>query len=70
MKIFVLQHAYAPSSGLEEVKLIGVYSLREKAESAIERLRAQPGFINTPHGFQIDEYQLDADHWCEGFVSV
>ena len=49
-RLFVLQHAY--QHGLEdreeEVKFIGVYSSREKAEDAVRRLILQPGFREHP----------------------
>jgi hypothetical protein len=46
------------------------YSSQERAESAIERLRLQPGFRETPEGFVVQRYPIDKDHWVEGFVTV
>ncbi len=70
MKVFVLQHVHTFDDGEEDVKMIGVYSSHEQAESAIERLKSQPGFADTPEGFEIDPYVLDEDHWTEGYVTV
>ena len=67
--VFVLQHSYELND-CEETKLIGVYSTRTSAELAIERLRLQRGFCDRPDDFTIDEYELDRDHWTEGFVSL
>jgi hypothetical protein len=67
---FVLQHVHVINDGEEDVKLIGVYSTRERAEQAVARLRSQPGFCDTPEGFSIDEYPVDQDHWTEGYVTV
>jgi hypothetical protein len=50
--------------------LIGVYSSEEQAKSAIHRLRDKPGFAEYPQGFQIAAYELDADHWTDGFKFV
>jgi len=50
-----------------DAKLCGVYSTRSAAEAARARLVAKPGFRDTPASFSIDEYQLDHDHWTEGF---
>jgi hypothetical protein len=75
--VFVVQHL----SGVdpeEDVKFIGVYRSREVAHVAIERLRFQPGFRDHPkiidalsddetQGFYVGEYQLDKDHWSEGY---
>ena len=70
MGLFVVQHAHELEDGEDEVKMIGVYSTRENAESAVERLRLQPGFRDTPEGFCIDDYPVDKDHWAEGYVTT
>lgn len=68
--VFILQHSHALSDiGEEETKFIGVYSSKDKAHEAIERLSKQPGFRDLPDYFCIDEYEIDLDHWCEGFVT-
>jgi hypothetical protein len=68
--VYVLQHVHTPEQGEENVKLIGVYSSRANAQSAIKRMRQSPGFFENPDGFGIDEYQLDKDQWVEGFVTL
>ena len=52
----------------DDEKLIGVYATNADAVAAKERLKQKPGFLNTPEGFQIEEYQLNQDHWTEGYV--
>lgn len=80
-KVFVVQHSHALPSGIEDVKMIGVYRTLEAAKVAIGRLGTQPGFSRHPNvidpdttdeedGFYIDEYELDKDHWVEGFVTL
>ena len=64
---FVLQHVRPKE---DDVKLIGVYSSRENAQAAVSRLGRAPGFSDDPDGFHIDEYQMDQDHWTEGFGSL
>jgi len=54
----------------DDEKLIGVYMTKADAEAATERLRQKPGFVDTPNGFEIHEYELNQDHWTEGYVSV
>ena len=66
--VYVLMHSYL-SDGCDEMKLIGIYSSVESAEGACQRLRQQPGFDDHPNDFAIDAYELDMDHWTEGFVS-
>ena len=67
MRVYVLQHVHSRGNGAEDVKFIGVYSSRENALSAIAKLSQTPGFSDAPNGFHIDEYQLDKDHWVEGY---
>ncbi len=68
--VFILQHSYESSdTGEEETKFIGVYSSKEKAEEAFARLSKQPGFRDLPNYFNTDEYEIDQDNWCEGFVT-
>ena len=64
--VYVLQHEYE-QWGVDNVKFIGVYSTYQEAETAIKRLLPQPGFRNWPKGFTIDSYELNVDHWVEGF---
>ena len=79
--VFVLQHVNVLPDGEEDVKFIGVYRSSEAAHAAIERLKVQPGFCEHPRlidpetrddvaGFFLDAYELDKDHWSEGFVTV
>lgn len=68
--VFVLEHLYeSADTSVQEAKLIGVYSSREKAEKAIEKLIKQPGFRDFPDYFNIDEYVIDQNHWDEGFIT-
>jgi len=79
--VFVVQHSHTLPGGVEDVKIIGVYRTVEAAHAAADRIRGQPGFSKHPNvidpgvtdeadGFYIDEYQLDQDHWTEGFVTL
>lgn len=67
--VYVLQHSHE-LDGCDETAMIGVYSSEQMALAAIERLCHQPGFKEYPGCFFIDPYQLDEDHWVEGFVIV
>ena len=70
MDVFVVQHVHEIGTGEEDVKMIGVYSTPELAAAAVRRLRTQPGFRDTPDGFDVDRYTIDEDNWTEGFVTV
>lgn len=79
--VFLVHHIHLFPDESEDIKIIGIYSSKEAAMQAIERVRTQPGFIDHPHiidlssdegesGFTIDEYVLDKDNWQEGYVTV
>jgi homoserine kinase type II len=69
-KVFILWHVHSHPSGDDDEKLIGVYSSQISATAAIDRVKDQLGFIDHPDGFSVHEYELDRDHWTEGFVSA
>ena len=69
-KAFILQHVHSRDDGSEDLKFIGVFSSRDKADEAIARLCQQPGFSDAVDGFAIDEYRVDQVHWVEGYVEV
>ena len=50
--------------------LIGAYESEADASAAIERLKAKPGFVDFPEGFQIHPCQLGRDGWADGFVEI
>lgn len=68
--VFVIQHLREDPDGYDNVKFIGVYSTRELAERVVESYKRLPGFSEYPEGFYIDRYEIDKDHWTEGFVDL
>ncbi len=67
--IYSLRHEYETANGEDEIKEIGLYSTRQRAEEAIARLREKPGFCDRPEDFVILESVLDGDEgWSEGFI--
>ena len=54
----------------DDVKLLGIYSTRERAEERMERARLLPGFQDEPECFVLEGYELDEDTWTEGFVRI
>ena len=61
--VFVLQHVHSTGDDVEDVKFIGVFSSREKAQAAVARL-------GRADGFHIDEYRVDQDQWVEGYATL
>ena len=66
--VFMLWYIKDEGKDSEDELLIGVYSTDTEARAAIERLKGKPGFADAPEGFQIHSYQLNKDHWTDGFV--
>jgi len=65
--VFIVQHKRHKDEDNEDTKFIGVYSSNQNAVDAVNRLKKQPGFKDHSTGFYIDEYEIDKDHWVEGF---
>ncbi|MEN6450283.1 MAG: phosphatase PAP2 family protein [Thermoguttaceae bacterium] len=71
--VFLLEHVHGvgrEESPVEDVKTIGIYSSRENAEAAKDRLSTRPGFSQAVEGFCIDEYPVDVDYWVDGYATV
>ncbi len=66
--VFLLQHSYE-LNGVEDSKIIGIYSSKEIAESIVIKYKELPGFKDYPNEFFIDGYELDKNNWNEGFIS-
>lgn len=66
-KLVYLVHHVNPKN--DDEKLIGVYSTRDKARKAIQPLKQQPGFRDSPKNFKISEQELDRTWWTEGFIT-
>jgi len=80
MKLYLVQHLHIVNNN-EDLKIIGIYSSKNRAIEAVNRMISLPGFKDYPHivdpmndenenGFYIDEYIIDEDNWCEGFVTI
>lgn len=50
-------------------KLVGLYSTRAKAATAMDALREKPGFKDWPDGFRVERETLNSLAWERGFVS-
>ena len=52
------------------MSLLAMLFAEEEAKKAISRLAKQAGFRDHLGGFQCEPYELNKDHWTEGFVTV
>ncbi len=66
--VFLLWHVHKFENGEDDEKLIGVYRSEDDAKGAIQRVAGMPGFVDLPDGFEICRYELNKDHWTEGYV--
>lgn len=65
--IFYLSHEYYDGAMYDYLTDIGVYSSLEKAKNALRTYQKLPIFKEHSEGFVIDEYEINKDHWTEGF---
>jgi hypothetical protein len=66
MTVYLLSHVRADDED-QDMKVCGIYSSNQEARSAIRRLAVEPGFKDHQNGFYISEYEINKDHWTEGF---
>lgn len=64
---FILWHTNVSPGGEEDHKLVGVYSSARGAAAASTRVAEKPGFRDSPEGFHVSRYEVNQDHWAEGF---
>ena len=71
MKLYLVGHYYDDlDENLYYHRIIGVYTSKKKAEEAVRYHRLLPSFQNYPNGFYIDLYELNQDHWEDGFITM
>lgn len=78
---YLLQHLHVLPEGVEDFKILGIYSSADAVQRAVQRLKSQPGFKDHPRivdpsidgqleGFYIDPYVVDQDCWSDGYFTV
>jgi hypothetical protein len=70
MNVYLVQHVHILEDGLEDVKVIGIYSSQGKAKDAIRRLARLPGFSESNGEFHTDKYETDRDQLVDGFLTI
>ncbi len=70
--VYTLEHNYIKETCLgkdiEEIKLLGIFSTRDKAKRAIEMYIDKSGFKKHPLDcFQITKYKIGESYWTDGF---
>jgi hypothetical protein len=54
----------------DDVKLLGCYSSKQRANDRIERARLFSGFAQESDCFTVTRYEVDHDEWAEGYVTL
>ena len=80
MTLYMVEHLHILYDDVEDIKFLGVFSTKEKAEKAIQMLSKQPGFKDFPkiiddndiiEGFYIMKVVVDEiAEWKEGFNTI
>jgi hypothetical protein len=65
--VFLAMHVFRYEDGHDNIRVIGIFSSKRRAQEAIRRLRGKPGFRYRKRAFEISRYVLDLRHWTEGF---
>jgi hypothetical protein len=68
-KVYLLQHVHE-SSGVDDVKIIGIFRGESDAGEILRCLKSKPGFASYIEGFSIDEYELNKCYWQDGFDTI
>ena len=69
--VYLLWHHYPENPNDDNAKLLGVYSSRALAQQRIENTyKLLPGFSRGEGELTIDEYEIDKDHWAEGYFKT
>lgn len=69
-QVYILWHHYPDDPEDDNAKLLGVYSSEENARRRIEKYKLLPGFTRGEGAFTIDAYEIDVDHWNEGYFKT
>ena len=67
MILYIVEHLHILYDDVEDIKFLGVFSTKEKAEKAIQILSKQPGFKDFPK--LIDDNDIENDV-IEGFYTI
>ena len=67
--VFELTHTRELLDFKEDCTYIGTYSSEEEAEKALNRNKQLAKFSDCIEGFNIDSFELNKDHWTEGYVT-
>ena len=56
-------------AGEDDIKILGLYSTKERAEQAVRSASTQPGFVKGLGKFLVHPWPLDQKQWVDGLVT-
>ncbi|NGX31421.1 MAG: hypothetical protein K940chlam8_00789 [Chlamydiae bacterium] len=68
-KVYLLHYVNEFEDGHDDVKLIGVFSSKEKAKRALKKIKKNPLLKRIHNKFEINECRIGLLGWTEGFVT-
>ena len=69
-KIFFLDYVYEFVDGHDDIRLLGVFSSREKAKLALSKIKKNLEFKKIAKYIVISDDVIDELGWKEGFVTL
>lgn len=69
-KIFLVHFVYEFEDGHDYVKLVGVFSSKEKAEKALLDIKSNSKLTKSCKYFNIHEYTINRVGWTVGFTTL
>ena len=71
MNLLIAYYRTPSHSGEEadDIKILGLFSTRERAEQAVRSASTQPGFVKALGSFHILQWPLDEKQWVNGPVT-
>lgn len=69
-KIYFLYYVYEFEDGHDDVRLLGVFSSKQKANIALQNIKKNPDYKKIKNFFSIHQIIIDRLAWTEGYVKV
>ena len=67
--VYEVGYARELSDDVTDVKFVGVFSTREKADEAFEAVKTHPPYSRYPECLYVMDVEVDIDHWTYGFFT-
>lgn len=68
-KVYEVGYARELSDDVTDVKFVGIFSTRGKADEALAAVKTLPLYAPSPDSLYVIEVEVDIDHWTYGFFT-